>query len=99
MSKPPKPKNRKEKKAALRAKNRDLFEKQTSNDQLFSNVDIAAPEFVPAPPVEKTIIQLKEEDALKKQQQILNRISGRKRAAKDKWNRFAGTSGGGGRGR
>jgi hypothetical protein len=29
---------------------------------------------------------------------IRNRISGRKRVAKDRWNRFAGTSGGGGRG-
>ncbi len=29
---------------------------------------------------------------------IRNKISGRKRVAKDRWNRFAGTSGGGGRG-
>lgn len=30
---------------------------------------------------------------------IRNRLSGKKRKAKDRWNRFAGTSGGGGRGR
>ena len=29
---------------------------------------------------------------------IRNKISGRKRVAKDRWNRFAGTSGGGGKG-
>ncbi len=29
---------------------------------------------------------------------IRNRINGRRRVAKDRWNRFAGTSGGGGRG-
>ncbi len=63
------------------------------------NVDVAAPEIMPAPEPEKTVVQLKEEDALERAQQIRNRISGRKRASKDKWNRFAGTGGGGGRGR
>ena len=34
-----------------------------------------------------------------KMQEIKNRITGKKRMAKDRWNRFAGTSGGGGKGR
>jgi hypothetical protein len=33
-----------------------------------------------------------------KTQEIKNRLTGKKRAARDRWNRFAGTSGGGGRG-
>ncbi len=34
-----------------------------------------------------------------KMQTIKNRLTGKKRMAKDRWNRFAGTSGGGGQGR
>ncbi len=34
-----------------------------------------------------------------KMQKIRNRLTGKKRMAKDRWNRFAGTSGGGGAGR
>jgi len=34
-----------------------------------------------------------------KMQKIKNKITGKKRMAKDRWNRFAGTSGGGGKGR
>jgi hypothetical protein len=96
---PKKPVTRKEKKAAQRAKNRKLFEIFTVAQKAADNVDIAAPEILPPPEPEKTIAQLKEEDALEKMQQIRNRVSGRKRASRDKWNRFAGTSGGGGRGR
>jgi len=97
--KPPKPRNAKEKKAAQRAKNRSLFEIFTVAGRAADNVDIGAPEVVAAPEPEKTVVQLKEEDALERMQQVRNRINGRKRASKDKWNRFAGTSGGGGRGR
>ena len=97
--KPPKPKTRKEKKEAQRKKNRWLFETFTVANRAAENVDVAAPEIVAPPEPEKTVIQLKEEDALEKMQQIRNRVSGRRRAAKDKWNRFAGTSGSGGRGR
>lgn len=32
-------------------------------------------------------------------QEVRNRLNGKKRMADDRWNRFAGTSGGGGRGR
>lgn len=97
--KPPKPHTRKEKQEALRKKNRWLFEVFTVANRAAENVDIGTPEVaVPVEP-EKTVIQLKEEDALEKMQQIRNRVSGRKRASKDKWNRFAGTGGSGGRGR
>lgn len=100
MSKPPKkPTTRSGKKEALRQKNRKLFEFFTVSARAADNVDIGAPEIVAAPEPEKTVVQLKEEDALERSQQIRNRITGRKRASKDKWNRFAGTSGGGGRGR
>ncbi len=34
-----------------------------------------------------------------KLQEVRNRLNGKKRMASDRWNRFAGTSGGGGRGR
>ena len=99
--KPPKPTNPKEKKAAQRAKNRKLFEIFSVADRQADNVDIAAPtiEATAAPEPEKTMVQLKEEDALERMQQIKNRVSGRRRASTDRWNRFAGTSGGGGRGR
>lgn len=97
--KPPKPRTRKEKKEALSKKNRALFEIFTVAGRAADNVDIAAPEIVAQEAPEKTMVQMKEEDALEKMQQIRNRINGRKRASKDKWNRFAGTSGGGGRGR
>jgi len=33
-----------------------------------------------------------------KTQEIRNRLTGKKREAKDRWNRFAGTEGGGGKG-
>ena len=97
--KPPKPRTRKEKKEALRKKNRWLFETFTVANRQAENVDIAAPEIVPQAEPEKTVAQLKEEDALERMQQIRNRVTGRKRAAKDRWNRFAATSGAGGRGR
>ena len=90
---------KKGKKEAQRLKNRKLFEIFSVADRAAGNVDIGTPEVVAAPEPEKTVVQLKEEDALERMQQIRNRVSGRKRASKDKWNRFAGTSGGGGRGR
>ncbi len=34
-----------------------------------------------------------------KLQEVRNRLNGKKRMANDRWNRFAGTAGGGGRGR
>lgn len=34
-----------------------------------------------------------------KLQEVRNRLTGKKRMAADRWNRFAGTAGGGGRGR
>ena len=37
-------------------------------------------------------------DASEKVAQFRNRITGKKRASRERWNRFAGTSGGGGRG-
>lgn len=33
-----------------------------------------------------------------KTQEVRNRLTGKKRAAEDRWNRFAGTAGGGGKG-
>lgn len=100
MSKPPKkPRTRKEKKEALRKKNRSLFEIFTVAGRAADNVDVAAPEIVQPSAPEKTMVQMQEEDALEKMQQIRNRVTGRKRASRDKWNRFAGTSGSGGRGR
>lgn len=99
MSKHHEPHSRKEKKEAQRLKNRKLFEIFTVAQRAADKTDIAAPEILPAPEPDKTILQLKEEDALEKMQQIRNRVSGRKRASRDKWNRFAGTASGGGRGR
>ena len=97
--KPPKPRTKKEKKEVLRKKNRALFEIFNVANRAADNVDIAAPEIIAAAAPEKTMVQMQEDDALEKMQKIRNRITGRKRASRDKWNRFAGTSSGGGRGR
>lgn len=57
---------------------------------------IAAPVFTPnSEPPPKTAMGTATRTRL---DLIRNKISGRKRVAKDRWNRFAGTSGGGGRG-
>ncbi len=98
--KPPKhPHTAKEKKAARTAKNRALFEIFTVANRAADKSDVGTPEIIAHAEPQKTMVELKEEDALERVQQIRNRISGRSRASKDKWNRFAGTSGGGGRGR
>ena len=49
----------------------------------------------------KRIDDAKQEDDLvwsAKVGEVRNRLTGKKHAAKDRWNRFAGTEGGGGRG-
>jgi hypothetical protein len=63
--------------------------------------DLAAPEY----DIEKSRAyereKKKEEEVVwsAKVDTVRNRLTGKKRASADRWNRFAGTSGGGGRGR
>lgn len=86
------------KKEKQRAKNKQEFIRRMQLEQQLRQVDVGAPEFVPSAPPEKTQQQKEEEIWSAKLQQIKDRNTGRRRAAKDRWNRFAGTSGSGGRG-
>lgn len=61
----------------------------------------AAPEFDPGRGRDDEREKKKKDEEMvwsKQAGMIRNRITGKKRASKDRWNRFAGTSGGGGRG-
>jgi hypothetical protein len=84
------------KKQALREKNkRNWIIFNLVKDQL-DNVDIAAPEHVPdEPPAPAPSAGAGFEMRL---QQSVNRNQLRRKKAKDRFNRFAGTSGSGGRG-
>jgi hypothetical protein len=85
------------KKQLQNKKNRKLNEIFRNVKTMLDQVDIAAPEYAaPAPPPPAPAEQ---EIWSAKVQQIKNINTGRRRAAQDKWNRFAGTSGAGGRGR
>lgn len=98
MSKDKKPVTKKEKKAALRKKNRKLFELFLTHKRLNDEVDIAAPE-IEKPKPEAKKVDADGEQITQHVQMVRNRVTGRKRKAQDRWNRFAGTSGAGGRGR
>lgn len=84
------------KKQIQNKKNRKVNEIFRNVKQMLDQVDIAAPEYeAPAPPpapAEKEVWSARV-------QEIKNLNTGRRRASQDKWNRFAGTSGAGGRGR
>jgi hypothetical protein len=63
-------------------------------EEQLKQVDSAAPAMeAPPPPAPH------QEVWSAKVQEHRNMITGKRRAAQDRWNRFAGTSGGGGRGR
>lgn len=94
--------NKKEKKRLQRIKNlkhRLLF---LHVSRVLGNVDDLA-----APPLDLERSREEEEKKKKKEevvwsakvQEIRNRITDKKRQAQDRWNRFSGTSDGGGRGR
>lgn len=93
-----KPETRKEKKKAIVEKNRQNFIKLNMHTEAVRNSAAAsaaatAPSGgVPAAAAEEVVWSAKLD-------MIKNRITGRKQMATDRWNRFAGTSGGGGRGR
>jgi hypothetical protein len=61
---------------------------------------ISAPEFNPEKSRDYERRKQREEEVVwsEKVAFVRNRITGKKRASKERWNRFAGTSGGGGRG-
>lgn len=64
--------------------------------------DLAAPEYDIEKSREHAREKKKKEDELvwsEKVGFVRNRLTNKKRASEDRWNRFAGTSGGGGRGR
>lgn len=62
--------------------------------------DLAAPEYNPEKSREHERERKNEEEMVwsEKVGMVRNRLTGKKRASKERWNRFAGTSGGGGRG-
>lgn len=92
--------DRKEKKKLQRQKNlkHRLFFLHV--ERILASIDALA-----APPIarakEEAEKKKKEEEVVwsAKMQSIRNRLTDRKRMAEDRWNRFAGTSGGGGMGR
>ncbi len=95
MSKKPETKKEKQRKKNLRDW-RIFMQSQEQREK----VDIDAPEIKPAPPPPpKTKEQKEQEIWSAKLQEIKDINTGRRRAATDRWNRFAGTSGAGGRGR
>ncbi len=88
------------KKAKQRAKNKKEFIRRMLVEEQLRKVDIAAPEYEPPEPQPKSKQEQEQEIWSAKLQQIRNKTTGRRRAAKDRWNRFAGTaSSAGGRGR
>ena len=88
---------KKEKKQKQREKNRKdwIFFRQV--EEMRQNVDIKAPERVEKPPERKAPESEKPWSA--KLSTIRNRLDNSKRLSEDRWNRFAGTTDGGGRGR
>ena len=65
-------------------------------NRLRENVDISAPD---EPRPQKGARPVKSEECSKKLATVHQSIELRRRMAQDRWNRFAGTSDGGGRGR
>jgi len=88
-----------DKKEYQRKKNRWFFEVMSQHSAQADAVDIAAPAHAPPAPAEKTMAQAKDEQITQHVQMIRNRVTGRRRKSEDRWNRFAGTAGAGGRGR
>ena len=92
-----KPESKKEKQ---RKKNRKNWEFFLQSERLRDNVDIAAPEFKPAPPPPPKSKEDKQQEIWSaKLQEVKNLTTGRREAAKERWNRFAATSDAGARGR
>jgi hypothetical protein len=88
------------KKEKQRKKNRKNWELFLHFDRFRDNVDIAAPEFKPPPPPpEKSKEDKQQEIWSAKLHEVKNLNTGRREAAKERWNRFAATSDAGSRGR
>lgn len=95
--------SRKEKKKRILARNKrhhliNLMAWQ--HEGVAERGDISAPEFNPEKSRDHERRKKKEEEVVwsEKVAFVRNRITGKKRASEERWNRFAGTSGGGGRG-
>lgn len=91
-----KPLSKKEKQRQKNRKNWMLF---LQFDRMREQVDIAAPEYVATPPPKKTKEQKQQEIWSAKLHEVKNLNTGRREAAKERWNRFAGTEESGARGR
>ena len=84
------------KKEKQRKKNRKNWEMFLNSARLLSNVDISAPESDVKPISHAKKAEI---NATSRVAEIRNRLDNSKRISEDRWNRFAGTSDGGGRGR
>ncbi len=86
-----------EKTKKIRERNKRDWMIFKSTQKMLEQVDVGAPEIELKP----TAKGAKKEEKLwsAKVVTIKNRLDGSRRAAEDRWNRCAGTSGGGGRGR
>lgn len=95
--------SRKEKKKRILARNKrhNLINLMAwQHEGVAARGDLAAPEYDPEKSRDYERRKKKEEEVVwsEKVAFVRNRITGKKRASKERWNRFAGTSGGGGRG-
>ena len=92
----------KHKKADLLKRNKHnqlVFEHAEQHADLVEAGGWGTPDFVGAPMAMPSRGSAEAELVSRNVALVRNRITGRKAAAAERWNRFAGTSGGGGRGR
>lgn len=79
------------KKEMQRLKNRKNWMLFLQFDRMRDTVDIAAPEYTPPPPPKKTKEEKQQKIWSAKLHEVKNLNTGRREAAKERWNRFAGT--------
>ncbi len=85
---------------ARNKRNQMIFQHARTHASEHARIQDAEAALLATPP-EKTRAQKDKDDEIwsEKTQDIRNRLTSKKRQAKDRWNRFAGTEGGGGMGR
>ncbi len=85
------------KKEKQRKKNRKAWELFLNFARLNDNVDVAAPESKPK--LGNSALKKEAVPNSPKVMEIRNRLTNKREKAEERWNRFAGTADGGGRGR
>lgn len=81
-----------------------LYKKNKNHERLFHLLRLRRAEDIRVKEMDEKLKKPKREEKKKdkewsdKVSKVRNRLTGKKRESKERWNRFAGTSGGGGRG-